>query len=150
PGVNYVLSKDVTRVAQRIQRPHPGFIQTGLDDCVIDMEIQEAHVGDCKGQIKPSHARAGLRCRAGAVMTDYNWTTQASLGRLDGYNEVMERPGATTLKGNPLTVLGPELKPGDAAPDFEAINDSLQPVNLKSTGGGVRIFSVVPSLDTPV
>ncbi|HVO96752.1 MAG TPA: thiol peroxidase [Bryobacteraceae bacterium] len=62
----------------------------------------------------------------------------------------IERPGATTLKGNPLTVLGPELKPGDKAPDFQAVDDSLKPVNLESTGHGVRIFSVVPSLDTPV
>jgi len=23
-----------------------------------------------------------------------------------------------TLKGNPFTLIGPELKPGDAAPDF--------------------------------
>ncbi len=30
----------------------------------------------------------------------------------------MERPGATTLKGNPLTLIGPELKAGDAAPGF--------------------------------
>ncbi|HEY7334601.1 MAG TPA: thiol peroxidase [Bryobacteraceae bacterium] len=62
----------------------------------------------------------------------------------------MERPGATTLKGNPMTVLGPELKPGDAAPDFKAVDDGLKPVDLAATGKGVRIFSVVPSLDTPV
>jgi thiol peroxidase len=62
----------------------------------------------------------------------------------------MERPGATTLRGNPLTNLGPELKPGDKAPDFKSIDDSMKPVNLASTGNGVRIFSVVPSLDTPV
>jgi thioredoxin-dependent peroxiredoxin len=62
----------------------------------------------------------------------------------------MERPGATTLKGNPLTLIGPELKPGDPAPDFEAVDKTLQPVTLKATGEGVRIFSVVPSLDTPV
>ncbi len=49
-----------------------------------------------------------------------------------------------------MTLLGPELKSGDTAPDFHAIDDSLKPVNLASTGGGVRIFSVVPSLDTPV
>jgi thiol peroxidase len=61
----------------------------------------------------------------------------------------MERPGATTLKGNPLTLIGPELKPGDAAPDFEAVDKSLSPVKL-GPGGTVRIFSVVPSLDTPV
>jgi thiol peroxidase len=62
----------------------------------------------------------------------------------------MERPGATTLRGNPKTLIGPELKPGDKAPDFSAVDDSLQPVNLGATGAGVRIFSVVPSLDTPV
>ena len=63
---------------------------------------------------------------------------------------VMERPGATTLKGNPLTLVGPELKAGDDAPDFTLVDNSLKPVTLKDTGKGVRIFSVVPSLDTPV
>jgi thiol peroxidase len=62
----------------------------------------------------------------------------------------MERPGATTLRGNPKTLVGPELRAGDHAPDFQAVDDSLQPVNLAGTGPGVRIFSVVPSLDTPV
>ncbi len=62
----------------------------------------------------------------------------------------MERPGATTLKGNPLTLVGPELKPGDKAPDFEVVDVTLSPVNLGGTGNSVRIFSVVPSLDTPV
>jgi thioredoxin-dependent peroxiredoxin len=49
-----------------------------------------------------------------------------------------------------MTVLGPELKAGDAAPDFHAVDDSLKPLDLAGTGHGVRIFSVVPSLDTPV
>ena len=60
----------------------------------------------------------------------------------------MERPGATTLKGNPLTLIGPELKPGDKAPEFAAVDKALSPATLGS--GTVRIFSVVPSLDTPV
>jgi thiol peroxidase len=54
------------------------------------------------------------------------------------------------MRGNPLTLMGPELKAGDKAPDFSAVNDGLQPVNLAGTGHNVRIFSVVPSLDTPV
>ena len=62
----------------------------------------------------------------------------------------MERPGATTMKGGPLTLIGPELKAGDAAPDFAAVDTGLKPVDLAKTGAGVRIFSVVPSLDTPV
>lgn len=49
-----------------------------------------------------------------------------------------------------MTLLGPELKAGDKVPDFDVVNDSMKPVNLDATGHGVRIFSVVPSLDTPV
>lgn len=62
----------------------------------------------------------------------------------------MERPGAVTLKGSPLTLVGRELKPGDQAPDFEVVDNNLQTVTLAGTGNNVRIFSVVPSLDTPV
>src|SRR5580704_5497941 len=62
----------------------------------------------------------------------------------------MERPGATTLRGDPKTLVGPELKPGDKAPDFNVVDTSLKPVTLAGTGDHVRIFSVVPSLDTPV
>jgi thiol peroxidase len=49
-----------------------------------------------------------------------------------------------------MTLLGPELKAGDQAPEFDMVNDSLKPVTLETTGNHVRIFSVVPSLDTPV
>jgi thiol peroxidase len=62
----------------------------------------------------------------------------------------VERPQAVTLKGNPLTLVGPELKVGDRAPDFTAVTRDLKPFTLAETGGRVRIFSVVPSLDTPV
>src|SRR3954470_21539643 len=62
----------------------------------------------------------------------------------------MERPGATTLRGNPLTLVGPELKVGDTAPDCNVVDNGLKPVTLKDTGNQVRIISVVPSLDTPV
>jgi thioredoxin-dependent peroxiredoxin len=62
----------------------------------------------------------------------------------------MERPGATTLKGNPLTLIGPELKAGDKAPDFNLVDNGLKNVTLADTGNNVRILSVVPSLDTPV
>lgn len=62
----------------------------------------------------------------------------------------MERPGATTLRGKPFTLVGPELKAGDPAPNFETVDNGLQPVTLSSTGNSIRIFSVVPSLDTPV
>jgi thiol peroxidase len=62
----------------------------------------------------------------------------------------MIRTSAITLRGNPKNVIGPELKAGDTAPDFEVVDTTLKPVTLADTGNGVRIFSVVPSLDTPV
>lgn len=61
-----------------------------------------------------------------------------------------ERPGAVTFKGQPLTLVGPELKPGDKAPDFTIIDQSLQPVSLKDYAGRVVLLSVVPSLDTGI
>ncbi|HXN45313.1 MAG TPA: thiol peroxidase [Bryobacteraceae bacterium] len=54
------------------------------------------------------------------------------------------------LRGNPVTLAGSELHPGDAAPDFTCVDTALKPVTLAGTGHGVRIFSVLPSLDTPV
>jgi thiol peroxidase len=62
----------------------------------------------------------------------------------------MERPGAVTFKGQPLTLVGPELKPGDKAPDFTIIDQSLQPASLKDYAGKVILLSVVPSLDTGI
>ena len=62
----------------------------------------------------------------------------------------MERAGATTLKGKPFTLVGPELKAGDTAPDFDVVDGTLSAVHLAETGQKTRIFSVVPSLDTPV
>ena len=56
----------------------------------------------------------------------------------------------TILNGNAFKLDGPELKVGDAAPNFNVTNSSLQSVDLGKTGPGIRIFSVVPSLDTPV
>jgi thiol peroxidase len=62
----------------------------------------------------------------------------------------MERKGVVTFKGNPMTLVGPALKAGDRAPDFTALGAGLAPVTLASSKGKVRLFSVVPSLDTPV
>jgi thiol peroxidase len=61
-----------------------------------------------------------------------------------------EHSGIITLKGNPLTLLGPELKVGDKAPDFEVLNNDLQPVTLSSYQEKIRVIAAVPSLDTPV
>ena len=63
---------------------------------------------------------------------------------------MQERTGIITFKGNPFTLLGPELKTGDTAPDFTVVDNGLQPVSLATSAGKVRIISAVPSLDTPV
>ena len=57
----------------------------------------------------------------------------------------MERAAATTLMGNPMTLVGPELKAGEKAPEFTALDNALKPVKLGDTGHKTRIFSVVPS-----
>ena len=57
---------------------------------------------------------------------------------------------AITFKGNPLSLLGPKVKVGDAAPDFACVSSTLEVVRLAKTPAKARLFSVVPSLDTPV
>src|SRR2546430_15103586 len=61
-----------------------------------------------------------------------------------------ERKGVVTFKGTPLTLVGPEIKPGQRAPDFTAVDTSLQAVRLSDAKGKGLILSSVPSLDTPV
>ena len=60
-----------------------------------------------------------------------------------------KREGAVTFKGGPVTLVGPEVKVGAKAPDFKCLN-VLSPVTLADTPAKARLFSVVPSLDTPV
>jgi thioredoxin-dependent peroxiredoxin len=60
-----------------------------------------------------------------------------------------ERKGAVTLRGNPLTLAGPEIKAGQPAPDFTAVGTDLKEVRLADGRGKVLVLSSVPSLDTP-
>ncbi len=62
----------------------------------------------------------------------------------------MERPNAVTFLGNPLTLVGKELKPGDPAPDATLVKQDLSTVKLSDYFGKVLLISVVPSLDTGV
>lgn len=63
---------------------------------------------------------------------------------------LIERPNATSMGDKPLTLLGPALKAGDTMPDFTLTDNGLKPITKADSQGKVRIFSVVPSLDTPV
>jgi len=60
------------------------------------------------------------------------------------------RKGVVTMKGNPLSLVGDELKVGQPAPDFEVLDNGLKPVKFSSYKGKVCVISSVPSLDTPV
>ncbi|MEZ6058150.1 MAG: thiol peroxidase [Planctomycetaceae bacterium] len=53
-----------------------------------------------------------------------------------------------TLKGNPVTLKGAELKVGGKAPEFALQNNSLEEVTLASSAGKTRIIATLPSLDT--
>jgi thiol peroxidase len=54
------------------------------------------------------------------------------------------------MKGNPLTLVGNEVKVGEPAPDFEVLDNDLKPLKLSSFRGKVCIISSVPSLDTSI
>jgi thioredoxin-dependent peroxiredoxin len=61
-----------------------------------------------------------------------------------------KRANAVTFKGEPKTLIGPEVKVGSKAPDFRTVSGTLSPVTLADTPAKARLFSVVPSVDTPV
>jgi len=62
----------------------------------------------------------------------------------------MERTGIVTAHSDPVTLVGPELKVGDKAPDFTVLDRGLTEVTLRDFAGKVKLISVTPSLDTPV
>jgi thiol peroxidase len=61
-----------------------------------------------------------------------------------------ERAGIVTMKGNPLTLVGNEVKVGETAPDFVVLDNNLSPIKFSSFRGKICIVTSVPSLDTPV
>jgi len=61
-----------------------------------------------------------------------------------------ETSGAVTVKGTPVTLVGNRVGVGDAAPDFEVLDNDLAPVKFSSFSGKVCVLLSVPSLDTPV
>ena len=63
---------------------------------------------------------------------------------------MQERKGIITFKGNPMTLLGPDIRVGDKAPDFRVVDNGMAQVTLANFRGKVRVISSVPSLDTPV
>jgi len=62
----------------------------------------------------------------------------------------VERSKIVTVKGNPLTLVGAEIKAGMPAPDATLLNGDLSAVALSSFKGKIKLIAAVPSLDTPV
>src|SRR5690349_8624419 len=68
----------------------------------------------------------------------------SELGRIPHTEEVgmaEERTGAVTMRGNPVTLVGPEIKVGQAAPECTLVDTGLQPVRLSDAKGKVVILS---------
>ncbi|WP_438493564.1 thiol peroxidase [Paenibacillus sp. IHBB 3054] len=61
-----------------------------------------------------------------------------------------ERTGVAAFKGNPITLVGPQLKAGDSAPQFTVSKNLLEDTSLSDYAGKIKLISVVPSLDTGV
>lgn len=61
-----------------------------------------------------------------------------------------QRKRLITMKGNPLTLVGNDVKVGQPAPDCEIVGKDLAPVKLSSFRGKICIISSLPSLDTSV
>ena len=61
-----------------------------------------------------------------------------------------ERKNVATFAGNPITLLGEEIKVGDKARDFTALNKDLSEFKLSSVLGKVVVITAFPSIDTGV
>ncbi len=61
-----------------------------------------------------------------------------------------ERTGVFAAGDNQLTLLGPEVTVGQAAPNFTVSGAGLRQMSLDDFAGKVKIIASVPSLDTGV
>jgi len=62
----------------------------------------------------------------------------------------LETRGKVTLKGNPVTLIGNEIRVGEKAPEFRALNSALEEETLGKFKDKIKLIASVPSLDTPV
>jgi thiol peroxidase len=94
--------------------------------------------------------RVGVLILAAAVLAT-GCGPSSSAGRGDRRMcEPMERGGVVTMRGRPLTLVGPELKVGMAAPGFEVVDGDFKTVRSADFRGQVLLIASVPSLDTGV
>lgn len=70
--------------------------------------------------------------------------------RMSAGKQITERKGVVTMKGNPVTFVGDEVKVGQRAPDFKVLAPDLAEAKLGDFKGAIKLIASVPSLDTPV
>ncbi|GET22805.1 thiol peroxidase [Prolixibacter denitrificans] len=61
-----------------------------------------------------------------------------------------ENAEKVTFAGNPVTLVGDEIKVGQKAPEFTVVGADLSPVKLSDYAGKVVVIAVYPSIDTGV
>lgn len=69
---------------------------------------------------------------------------------MKGDAKLDKRKNVVTMGGNPVTLIGSEIKVGHKAPDFTVLTNELKPYTLQDAGDKVKLISVVPSIDTGV
>jgi thiol peroxidase len=62
----------------------------------------------------------------------------------------MERAGAVTMKGNPLTLLEEGLAVGQKAPSFTVLSNDMKETSSDDFKEKIKLIASVPSLDTPI
>lgn len=63
----------------------------------------------------------------------------------------LERKGLLSIGGVDQTIVGPDIEPGQTAPDFIALGQDWREINpVLETAGKVRLFASLPSLETSV
>src|SRR5690606_20774099 len=107
--------------------------------------------GSCRAQER-SRPHMNIADLATKVFSGRMWKHKdvhpKALGEMQPIEGGMSVP-QVTMRGNPVTLVGDEVKVGDKARDFTVVANDLSTVSLNDTSG-VRIFRSVPSLDTGV
>jgi thiol peroxidase len=123
------------------------------------LELKEKAEGEAKKVREELDAKGQALRKKVTELDQYKKTAEGKISELQAkvkefVGKLMpaekERPGLVTFKGNPLTLLGQEVKVGDRAPNFKVVDKAMQPATLESFTGKVKIITAVPSLDTPV
>ena len=123
------------------------------------LELKEKAEGEAKKLREELDARGQSLRKKVTELDQYKKTAEGKISDLQAKvkefaGKLMpaekERPGLVAFKGNPLTLLGQEVKVGDRAPNFKVVDKAMQPATLESFTGKVKIITAVPSLDTPV